>query len=94
MITRKEVEHVAKLARLGFTPEEIEKFRKELSSILGYVEKLKKVDVSQTKPTSHPFETENVMREDRQAGKIKNHKKLLDLAPETKEGYLKVKQIF
>ena len=53
MISKKEVEHIAKLARIGLTSGEIEKFQKELSSILDYFEKLEEVDVSEAEPTSH-----------------------------------------
>jgi aspartyl-tRNA(Asn)/glutamyl-tRNA(Gln) amidotransferase subunit C len=96
MLSKEEVKHIAKLARLGLDEKEIEKYQKELSSILDYVEKLKKVKMSKVEPTSHPSKVENVMREDVGRGKtgIEASKKLLDLAPETKEGYLKVKSIF
>jgi len=94
MISKKEAQHIAKLARLGITEAEEEKFQRELSSILDYVEKLKEVDVSKVKPTSHSIEIENVMREDEASSKLKAQgSKLLNLAPETKEGYLKVKSI-
>ena len=91
MISKKEVQHIAKLARLGLTEKEIAKFQKELSSILDYVEKLKKINVAKVEPTSHPLAVENVMREDEARSKKQN---LLDLAPETKNGYVKVKSIF
>lgn len=96
MISKKEVQHIAKLARLGLTEIEIKKFQKELSSILDYFEKLKEVDVSKAKPTRHQILLKNIMREDKEKLRIKNpkSKKLLDLAPETKNGYLKVKSIF
>ena len=95
MITKDEVQHIAKLARLGLAEKEVEKFQKELSSILDYFEKLKEVDVSGVEPTSHSLPVENVMRKDRETEKLKNRKteKLLELAPETKDGYLKVKSI-
>jgi aspartyl-tRNA(Asn)/glutamyl-tRNA(Gln) amidotransferase subunit C len=94
MITRKEVKHIAKLARLGLTEKEIEKFQKELSKILDYIEKLKEVDVSEIEPTGHSIEINNVMREDEINQKIKTKsEKLLALAPERKNGYLKVKSI-
>lgn len=105
MITKEEVQHIAKLARLGLTKKEIEKFQNELSSILDYVEKLKEVDVLKVEPTSHsikpkriksyvPGKVENVNREDKESekGETKSEK-LLNLAPETKKGYLKVKSI-
>ena len=112
MISNEEVKHIAKLARLGLAEKEIERYQKELSSILDYIEKLKKVDVSSIAPTSHPFEVKNVTREDKVPAFVKTtagkedksssspfakaregKEKLLDLAPETKNGYLKIKQI-
>jgi aspartyl-tRNA(Asn)/glutamyl-tRNA(Gln) amidotransferase subunit C len=95
MISKKEVQHVAKLARLGLTFKEIEKFQGELSKILDYIEKLKEVDISKVKITSHPLEIENVVREDKEDKKLKIEKgKLIKLMPEKKNGYLKVKSIF
>ncbi|PIP24401.1 MAG: Asp-tRNA(Asn)/Glu-tRNA(Gln) amidotransferase GatCAB subunit C [Candidatus Nealsonbacteria bacterium CG02_land_8_20_14_3_00_37_10] len=107
MISKEEVKHIAKLARLGLTEKEIAKYQKELSSILDYIEKLKEVDVSGVGPTSHSVLVENVMRGDEsQKPKAKTiypptalpprqapRQKLLELAPETKDGYLKVKSI-
>ncbi len=90
MISKKEVQHIAKLARLGLSPSEEKKFQRELSSILDYIEKLKKVKVATVEPTSHPLQVVNVMRRDE--GKVKKQK-LLELAPETKTGYVKVKSI-
>jgi aspartyl-tRNA(Asn)/glutamyl-tRNA(Gln) amidotransferase subunit C len=94
MITKEEVKHIAKLARLGLTSKEIEKFQKELSKILDYIEKLKEVDISNVLPTSHSVEVENVMRSDEIDEKLKiKNEKLIEMAPETKNGYLKVKSI-
>ena len=94
MISKEEVKHIAKLARLGLTEKEIAKYQRELSSILDYVEKLKEVDVSRVEPTSHSIAMENVMRDDRASEKREaKSEKLLELAPETKNGYLKVKSI-
>ena len=94
MISKQEVKHIAKLARLGLTEREIEKFQKELSSILDYIDKLKEVDISKVEPTSHSVLVENVMREDQESQKSKvKSQKLMDLAPETKNGYLKTKPI-
>lgn len=94
MITKEEVKHIAKLARLGLTEKEIKKFQKELSKILDYIEKLKEVDVENVEPTSHSILFENVMREDKEKEKLKmKNEKLMELAPETKNGYLKVKKV-
>jgi len=93
MISKEEVKHIAKLARLGLSEDEIGKFQKELSGILDYIEKLKEVDVSDVAPASHAILVENSVREDainpRPGGK-----KLLDLAPDKKEKFLKVKSVF
>ena len=94
MLSREEVQHIAKLARLGLTEKEIGKFQKELSSILDYIEKLKEVDISKVEPTSHSIKVENIMRGDEpKEKKLETRKKLIEMAPETKEGFLKVKSI-
>ena len=94
MISEKEVKHIAKLARLGLKERELKKFQKELSSILDYIEKLKEADVSKIEPISQTIKIENVTREDEsQKPKVKSQK-LLRLAPETKNGYLKIKSVF
>jgi len=95
MISKQQVQHIAKLARLGLTEKEIEKFQKDLSAIMDYVEKLKEVNIDGIEPTSHSVLVENVMRKDEVAEKKEDENiKLLKLAPETKESYLKVKSIF
>jgi len=95
MINKEEVKHIAGLARLGISKKEEEKFTKELSSILGYIEKLKEVEVSMVEPTSHPLKVENVTRKDEERSKSENvdPKKLVEMAPDKKEGYIKVKSI-
>ena len=84
MVTKEEVKHIAKLARLGVSEAEVKKLQNDLSSVLAYAEKLKKVDVSGVEPTSHPLKIENVMRKDEEK---KWPQKLLS-------GFLKVKSIF
>jgi len=90
MISKKEVQHIAKLARLGITGKEEEKFQKELSSILDYMEKLKKVNVSKIEPTSHPLFIKNITRKDEVDSK---KEELLSLAPAMEKGYIKVRSI-
>ena len=64
MITRADVEHVARLARLALTDGELERMRKELDAILAYIDKLKALDVEGVEPTSHAVPLVNVMRDD------------------------------
>ena len=59
-----DVKYVAYLARLALTPEEEKKLGAQLGQILGYVEKLKEVDVSQVEPTAHAMPLNNVTRPD------------------------------
>ena len=64
MITRQDVEHVARLARLELSDAEIERMREQLNAILGYIDKLRELDVTNVEPTSHAVPLVNVMRED------------------------------
>ena len=64
-ITKAEVAHVAKLARLSFSEEEMELFTEQLNQILLYMEKLNELDTQNVKPTYHALELTNVMREDK-----------------------------
>ena len=59
-----DIKYVAHLARLALTPDEETKFGAQLGSVLGYVEKLKEVDVSGIEPTAHAVPLVNVMRSD------------------------------
>jgi aspartyl-tRNA(Asn)/glutamyl-tRNA(Gln) amidotransferase subunit C len=94
MIDKKEVQHIASLARLRLEEKELEKYQKELSSILEYIKKLEEVNTDGVEPTSHPGGLNNVFRVDeaRESGK-EIAKKLIDLAPDKENGYLKVKSI-
>ncbi len=59
-----DVNYVAHLARLALSPEEARKFGAQLGSVLGYIEKLKEVDVAGIEPTAHAFPLYNVTRSD------------------------------
>jgi aspartyl-tRNA(Asn)/glutamyl-tRNA(Gln) amidotransferase subunit C len=63
-ITREEVLHVAKLARLELSEDEIERLTGELSAILEAVSKVSELDLSDVPPTSHPLELVNTWGED------------------------------
>jgi aspartyl-tRNA(Asn)/glutamyl-tRNA(Gln) amidotransferase subunit C len=59
-----DVNYVAHLARLSLSPEESEKLGSQLAQVLGYIEKLREVDVSGIAPTAHAFPLVNVTRPD------------------------------
>jgi aspartyl-tRNA(Asn)/glutamyl-tRNA(Gln) amidotransferase subunit C len=64
MIDREQVLHVARLARLRLTEEEVESMTGELSSVLDHIEKIGELDLDDVAPTSHVVELENVLRAD------------------------------
>lgn len=59
-----DIHYIADLARIQLTPEEEQRFGSQLNNILGYVEQLRAVDVSQVEPMSHAFPLVNVTRPD------------------------------
>lgn len=96
MISKQDVEHIARLARIELTEKEKEKFQKELSSILGYVEKLSKVNTKNVGPIGQVTGLENVMREDRFKKDDKRsatRDKLIREAPKRKRNYIKVPKV-
>ena len=64
MIDREQVLHVARLARLALSEEEIERMSGELPAILEHVERMNELDLEGVEPTSHVVELENVLRPD------------------------------
>ena len=64
MIERDQVLHVARLARLKLTDEEVERIGPELTKILEHVERMNQLDLEGVEPTSHVVQLENVLRED------------------------------
>lgn len=92
MLTREDILKVAALARIEIKDEEVEKFQKGLSAVLEYVEELKQVNVEGLEEVSQVTGLVNVQRED--TVKTTEHREdVLKLAPETKDGYYKVKSI-
>jgi aspartyl-tRNA(Asn)/glutamyl-tRNA(Gln) amidotransferase subunit C len=64
MIDRDQVLHVARLARLRLSDEELERMPAELSKILEHVERMNRLELEEVEPTSHVVELQNVLRED------------------------------
>jgi aspartyl-tRNA(Asn)/glutamyl-tRNA(Gln) amidotransferase subunit C len=65
MIDRDQVLHVARLARLALTDEEVERMSSELSAVLDHIEQINQLDLEGVEPTSHVVEVENVLRPDK-----------------------------
>lgn len=64
MLSREEVRHVARLARLHLSDEELERMGEQLDAILAYVDKLRELDVEGVEPTAHAVPLVDVMRDD------------------------------
>jgi aspartyl-tRNA(Asn)/glutamyl-tRNA(Gln) amidotransferase subunit C len=88
-ISREEVLHVAKLARLALTEEEIERFRGQLSAILEAVGKVSELDLAGVPPTSHPLDLLNVLAEDEPAPSLAREDALAN-APDAEDGFFGV----
>lgn len=95
MLSEKEVQHIANLARLKLNKTEIKKYQKQLSEILNYVGQLKKIDTEKAEPCAGGIELKNVMREDlaEEADK-ERREKLLKQAPIREGDFIKTKGVF
>jgi aspartyl-tRNA(Asn)/glutamyl-tRNA(Gln) amidotransferase subunit C len=91
-ITKQEVEHVARLARLELAEVEKDKLIDQLSNILTYVETLNGLDTKGVEPTSHVLDIRNVMRDDASAPSLPQEQALAN-APEKAAGHFKVPKI-
>ena len=92
-ISKREVQHVAKLSRLKLSDEEKRSFQKDLSDILGYVETLGTLNTEDVPPMSHVLKINNVWREDIPAVREDKSSKMLSNAPESEGAYYKVPKI-
>ncbi len=91
MITREQIIHLAKLARLKLNDEEIEKLREDLSKILNYVEKINELKLEDIEPLINIIE-ELKTREDEPA-KSESNQLIIENFPEKEDNYLKVPKI-
>ena len=90
MLSRDQVLHVARLARLELTGEEIERLQPELSKVLDWVETIEQLgDLEDVKPTSHVVEVENVLRADEPRPSLPAEK-ALESAPDAAGGGFRV----
>ena len=87
-----DVKYVAHLARLYLSPEEEHRIGEQLGHVLGYIEKLREVDVSGVEPTAHAFPLVNVVRPDEIRPSI-NHEDALRNAPAQANGLFIVPKI-
>ena len=91
-LTPEEVQHIALLARLGLTPEELERDRTQLSDILEQFQVLQEVDTEGVLPTGHSMPLENVMRDDEPSASLSKEDVLAN-APNREEDYFRVRAV-
>lgn len=93
-LSKDEIQHIAKLARLELTDAELEKYGGQLSAVLNYIDQLKEVDVKDVEPTAQVTGLENVLREDElKDWDEKEIEEALADAPEREERFIKVKRV-
>ena len=92
MLSREEVRHVARLARLHLSDEELERMREQLDAILAYVDKLRELDVEGVEPTAHAVPLIDVMRDDEVAPCLPQEAALLN-APDRAGEFFRVPRI-
>ena len=88
-ISKEQVEHVARLARLALTHEEVERFQEQLSAILEAVGKVSELDLEGVEPTSHPLELVNALAEDEPRPSLEREQALAN-APASDDGFFAV----
>jgi aspartyl-tRNA(Asn)/glutamyl-tRNA(Gln) amidotransferase subunit C len=91
-IDRQQVMHVAQLARLSFSEEELNTFVAQLNTILDYFDTLKDVDTRDITPTSHPMTAETPFRDDEVAAFVDGDR-LLENTPSHEKGCIKVPKV-
>jgi aspartyl-tRNA(Asn)/glutamyl-tRNA(Gln) amidotransferase subunit C len=87
-----DIKYVAHLARLSLTPDEEKQFAAQLAGILGYIEKLKELDVTNIEPTAHATPLVNVFRQDQIQPTLSNEEALRN-APAKANGLFIVPKI-
>jgi len=88
-ITREDVAHVARLARLQLTEDELDTFTGQLAKVLDHARDVEALDVGDVPPTSHPYPLQNVLRPDERRPSL-DRDAVLAGAPDTEDGQFRV----
>jgi aspartyl-tRNA(Asn)/glutamyl-tRNA(Gln) amidotransferase subunit C len=93
-LDKKEIEHIADLARLELTEAELKKYGSQLSDVLNYIDQLKEVDTTDVEPTAQITGLENALREDeKEEWDKRESEEALKQAPELEEKQIRVKRV-
>ncbi len=91
-LTREEVLHIARLARLGLTEAEVDRLSEQLSHILEHFEVLQQVDTAGVPPTAQPNPLQNVLKEDKVEASL-SQEQVLANAPQREGDFFRVKAV-
>ncbi len=91
-LSDEEVRHVALLARLDLSAEQVTRFREDLNSILGHIDDIQQLDLADVEPTAHPLDVVNVTRPDEPRPGL-SHEVALMNAPEQQDGAFVIPRI-
>ncbi|MDF1612875.1 MAG: Asp-tRNA(Asn)/Glu-tRNA(Gln) amidotransferase subunit GatC [Stygiobacter sp.] len=91
-IKKEDVKYIASLAKLKFDENEIEKFTEQFNEIISYIEKLNELDTSNVEPLAHPFESNNVFRND-ELKKSASTEEALKNSPSKTEEFFRVPKV-
>jgi aspartyl-tRNA(Asn)/glutamyl-tRNA(Gln) amidotransferase subunit C len=86
------VEHIALLARIGFSPEERETLREQLSAVLDHISMLQEVDTSAIPPTAQVIQLQNILRDDIPEPPL-SLEEVLRNVPRAEDGFIKVNAV-
>ena len=92
VISKEEVKHIAKLAKLSLSDEEVEKYGAELGQIAEFVAELNEVDISGVEPTAHVVDKNNVFRKDEMKQSFPREQ-ILKNAPSKEAGCISVPKV-
>jgi len=91
-ISKKQIKHIAGLARLNLTPEEIERYTRELTVVLEYIDQLKVVDTEGIEPEGQIVDAVGILREDTVTASLPHEKALMN-APDRDSEYFHVPRV-
>ena len=91
-LTRDQVLHIAKLARLGLSDDDVERYRAQLSQILDHFQALGEVDTADLPPTANSLPLQNVMREDVDRPSL-SAEAIVANAPDVEDGFVRIRAV-
>lgn len=91
-LSREDVVHVARLARLALTDEEVERFTEQLGAVLEHADDVASLDTAGVPPTAHPLDLLNVLRDDTPTPCL-DRDEVLSMAPAAEDGRFRVPRI-